>query len=500
MNTLRNIFDWLINNPSELLWMILPALAVFIFALVKILQIVSERKRDTNTIIELVEYQNLAISENHTVKERTTNYINKLKSEKNAVKFLLYKYVLSHYDFSNILSHYSNDEYLKVKQSLPEHKGRGKLATWILAPFMVLFILFGLAVSLAYHTELFNNFTSSNVLRSLIIPAIIIVFFLSATIIIILYNISVSKYKARLIEELQSTVDEFFSPLNQCFDDFALALLAGLYIHQEDKAIIKRIIHKEGLQYRQGFYDILNGVQISEEELDTITVNTGTESTVQIASPEEIQVSKTLEEEIIENEIAPDIKTERTDDTPQDINDIFNKFEESGNTTAVAPLLQEQSLSATVTESQEKLQEISVQTPEQKPEIPDIVEQLIAYKPRPMAYVAPKFNPWHKQPSIAPMVLEKSNSEQAQVIEELIEKPWIAQPKPLADPLFVDENPIELVTRKITQEKEPVVRPQVEVEKEEIMPTVTVKPKVKRMKARVKEEAIIETVKIASKK
>jgi len=526
MDTLRDIFSWLIDNPSELLWMILPAVAVFIFALVKILQILAIRRADVNMIIELAEYQTLAISENHDAKQRMNEYIIRLKSEKNVVKFLLIKYLFSHYDFNNILSHFTYPEYIKVKQSLSQYKSRAKMWTWILVPFVVLFILFGAAVSFAYHTALFNDFATANVGRAIIIPAIILAFFLATIIIIALYNISVRKYKTLLLEELQSNADEFFEPITPLYDEFALRLIEEFGLHKYDLDVIKRLIHKEGMQFRQGFLDLQNGVQIAEEEaveeiVDDLAsqidvrneeiaqleaqllalANARTELDGQLETVDQIISNEDTEIDEVVEEVAEETQQAESVAIVENIDDVFAKFEEQGATQAVAPLLQEPVHKFTNTGIEPGPVVIMQPSPS------------VAYQAKPMVYKVPEFNPWTSShtPTAVPASVQQPTTTQ-------IMRPMPTQPpRPLEEPLFVDENPIQLIqphqTAPVSQSVHPnqphvtniyvnsaqpesksEIEPEVVVKPVEVNPVPIVieevkpkKPRIKRIKARTKE-------------
>jgi len=552
METLRNIFDWLINNPSELLWITLPALVVFIFALVKILQIFSIRRADSNTIIKLVDYQTKAVANNIPARERMTTYLQILQQEKNVIKFILYKYMLSHNDFTNIMGHYSYTQYIKVKQALPEHRTRSKLVTWLIAPFVVLFILFGLAVSLAHYTTLFTDFGTSNITRSLIIPAIIIAFFIASIIIILLYNMSVQKYKAALMEELQATADAFFAPIK--LSEFAVIAIKTLNIHEHDKNDIKKLIIAEGQNFRQGFCDKADGVIVCEEELvqtqkkhsalKTITITATdlpTEQTPLVpVTPAPLVVVEPAPLVIVEHEPAAVVEVVSINETleiepePQNIDEIFTKFEEQGATTAVAPLLQFPAESTT--NDKEPVPPKKVKEPSPTKEIepesivkahPVFIAKPISYIPpkhnpwmvtnkkqikqvestttppptfnaKPMTYTPPMHNPWSKQPQNKPVTAtlkpttvepkQKPNTPKPvdQVPDKIIRTRTV-EPKPLDSPLFIDENPIVPIVPKSKKNANPAPLKTAPAKSKDPAKPVEEKPRVQRIKARTTE-------------
>ena len=225
---------------------------------------------------------------------------------------------------------------------------------------------------------------------------------------------SVQKYKTQLMEELQATTNDFFMAIN--FDETAILLVKELQVNEKNKEIIKRLIHAEGLIFRQGYYDKANGVTVCEEELAQVTA-----------------FDKTTIPTVTGN-----VKSQIGKEQPQNIDEIFKKFEEKDTTNAVAPLLQHPA------------------PPKFNPWTqPPVIKTLPRYAPKPMTYVAPKDNPWKNPAKQSTKTEHIHSTEQA---KKEVEKPAPAlltptmkkpvQPRQLENPLFIDENPIVPVQNK----------------------------------------------------
>lgn len=248
--------EWCVNHPSFLLWVLLPAGLMFFYACWRILHIAGARKHDHATIRKLIKYQEIAKVEEHDSEERLGNYLNILsRYPSSTIGLSLYKYAISHEDFSNILSAISYKEYNKVGRV---GLARSKFARiWILDIFVIPLILLGTvwggAVAVASATNMFadavvDGTLGSAALHAGIPPLIAMLFVLAVLTLVIVYQRIGIRDKRSQLAALSFETPSFFQNMQkEDFQMFAQAIEIQTNPSEKVGARIRRILKREGV-------------------------------------------------------------------------------------------------------------------------------------------------------------------------------------------------------------------------------------------------------------
>ena len=248
--------EWCVENPSFLLWMILPAGLMFFYACWRILHIASARRHDAILVRELTNYHEIARAEEHDSQDRLGNYLSILaKHPHSTIALTLFKYSISHNDFSNILSALSKKEYNKVGRA---GSHRGKFARiWILDIFVITFIIlatiWGGAVAIGGATNMFadavvDGSLGTAALHAGIAPLIAILFVLAVSTLVVVYQGITERGKSAQLAELSLGTPSFFQNMQkEDYAMFAQAIETQVNPSEKIGARIRRILKREGV-------------------------------------------------------------------------------------------------------------------------------------------------------------------------------------------------------------------------------------------------------------
>lgn len=264
--------EWCGNNPDLLFWVLLPAGLVFAWAVYKIIRISILRVSDSQVIKELVNFQIKANSESMSAEERIKGVSEILKTERNTMTLLLYKYCLSNKNFDKIIAAYTYPEYIKVGKQSPSRAGRfTKIGVFSVT--LLILTLWAYIVSIGAATDTFSEVIHDGSLtgafwNSLILPSIVLGFYFVTVLLLFLYLRIVKKYKIVLFEILQEGATEFFAAIEQNYDEFTHMTVRTLNPNEVIKGRIKKLVAAEGGQFRQRVHDKLEGKTLSDLEYD----------------------------------------------------------------------------------------------------------------------------------------------------------------------------------------------------------------------------------------
>jgi len=269
-NVIYTVIEWCINNPEYLFWVLLPVFMIFLWAAWKIFKLHRARMEDSRIIRELSEFQLIAVANEMSSAERIEGYQQILSKKRNNMTLVLYKYVMSNIDFEDIAAAYTYPEYIKVGRISP-HRARLYHRIFIFNPFILLFIVWGALISLAYATDMFyegfaQSFVSSEGLESQIVPLITVGFYVATIILLAVYRHSNKKFKKRIITDLQATAPEFFAPIDM--DAFAAMIIDILNPSAIARGRVKALIFHEGGHFRQVLHDKYAGMIIDTQNME----------------------------------------------------------------------------------------------------------------------------------------------------------------------------------------------------------------------------------------
>ena len=271
-DAILSAIQWCANNPFALFWVIIPAALMFGFAAYRIVALSKTRGEDAALIKELVHYHTIAVKKGHSAEKKTKRYFEILgEYPNNTLSLLLYKYVLSQKDFSNILIIGTYPEYIKVGKA-GKRRSRfrsGRVTTGFIFLFVLLSLAWAAAVNVAAETNMFDDAIVGGLLSrasfdALVTPFIILLFTIASLGLLIIFRSSVVKYKKHILSRYSEKLDEIFQDIN--LNTFPLVQPDG----KVNKRIL-RMIEKEGINLNEpedlGMEDILDRF----EALDTST-------------------------------------------------------------------------------------------------------------------------------------------------------------------------------------------------------------------------------------
>ena len=343
MDWLVSAFEWMAANPHMMFWVFLPAGLILLWGAFKIFFLMQVGRTDSHVIASLIEFH--ASHKKASPAEKIDGYARILGERRNTISLLLYKYVLSHENFSNVISHFSYPEYLKVGRISPTRGGLHR-RVWIFNIPIFLLILVGYLVAFAYYTEGFTD--NTHLTSGFIYPSIVLAFYMLTFLLLLFYRWLVGHYKKQMLTLLQEDAGEFFKPLDKHFGEFSIAIIRVLQPSDIIRARTKKLLVREGFQFRQIWHDLEEGNVVSEEELETQEVKP---VSIPKSEPVIVPEKKTLAE--IKAEKEPRIKEvkekqakvkkpkmkqqkKEEEETPTSIDDIFSNFE-SVKTTGALP-------------------------------------------------------------------------------------------------------------------------------------------------------------------
>jgi len=263
-NAFIDAFDWCANNPSELLWVLLPALFIFLWGVFVIGRIYRQRETDIVLMRQLDDYQKTAIAEGHDTKTRIKNYMAILASVPNNITLLVYKYCASHTDASQMAGHFCYSEYAKVSRLNPDATVRRRSVLVFNLPVLLL-VLWGCAVAVSAATGGFSYTGGEYFTRNLVVAGTVLAFFIATTILLYLYRRSMRLYKTTVLEDLAANAGEFFAEIEPAYNEFTQATLD---VVRPTPALTNRIkwqINREGTMFRQCIIDQWVGEQTAED-------------------------------------------------------------------------------------------------------------------------------------------------------------------------------------------------------------------------------------------
>jgi len=354
-----------------------------------------------------------------SAEERIKNYVTILGQEPNVIKLIMYKYVLSHFNFNNILGYLTYRQYIKVGRT---SKRRSLYTDQFMFSIVVFIaIVWGCLVSFSWSTNGFHQITengrlTSETISSIIIISIILAFFIASILLLILYRISVRNYKIQLLNHLQSTAPAFFADIESMYEEFALAII-GLGVSEKEALRIKKAIVKEGGQFRQAYIDKYENVIISEQELEEATIVQELEPQIEepIQEPEPVQI---VEEVIVEQpQPQPEPIQEPVYIQPEPV--MMQQPE------LIQPIIQEP------VQMIEPIQPVYIVT---QPEPQYIQPQYI--QPEPVIIQRPE--PIIIQP-VQPVIIQQPEPIQPPIVHQPIQEPVPVQPQP--EPVAVTTKP-----------------------------------------------------------
>jgi hypothetical protein len=205
---------------------------ILIWAIIQIVRIAKWRKKDADIIEELIELQKNAGMDGQ---EKIMKYANALRGS-SGIGRVIYKYVLCHNDFSQILASYTKEEYVRVA-------GRG--------PFILYFdpTLILLNAWLCFVAVLGGTIplTFMVALQLMWMPLAVFGIKVLFAIILIIYRAMSSRYRRNLLAELCENATAFFNPIEPMFCTFARVTKEAVEVSEKQMKRIERLIQQDGL-------------------------------------------------------------------------------------------------------------------------------------------------------------------------------------------------------------------------------------------------------------
>ena len=410
-NALVSAFEWCTSHPFLMFWILLPAVYVFIYAAYKIFILAGIRKNDCALIRELVEYKKVATQQEHPDFKRADEYIKILsESPKNNISLVLYKYVIAHKDFSNILSYFSYPEYSKVGRAGNNRRKYKKI--WVLNILGPIFAIWAVFVNIANATNNFeeavvNGGLTRSATNAMVIPGMILLFSIAVTVLLFLYRRSVAKYKIEILAKLGDEADEFFAGFGNEYLKFACDIISITNPSEKVHTRIIKLLTKEGIP--------VNNLIFTQCKALTYGV---TIETAQAIEPE-------FTEDEEENIPAPELKPEPENDTqPAEIEEeegeVMNESRVEPELSPVPEIVEELSVESEPVKEGSDIEEI-LQKFEDMPFVPPasmdgLVE--VETKPEPALEPAPAEHKLRKKPET-----RTPDEEQVEKLLSRLEKP-----------------------------------------------------------------------------
>ena len=269
---LRDALQWCADNPGALFWLIIPATLVVIWTIYKIVRLSVISKHDNVILEELAEFQHHAVTENLSAEDRTKGYVEILGKRRSTIGLLMYKYAISHENFSELKKYLTYDEVLKVAKRQPRRRLQYRKVS-VISIFLPLLLIFGSAVALSYASNDFAIFRdggtfTTDVAQTSIISIAALLFFIACSVLLFIYKRTVLRFKAEMLGKLEESADEFFAPIEPEYDFFCQEIIKAINPNGKMRKAVKKLVNKEGLQFRQIHHDRVEEAVVSEEEID----------------------------------------------------------------------------------------------------------------------------------------------------------------------------------------------------------------------------------------
>jgi len=274
IDEIREVLQRCADHLDALWWLIIPASLVVLWTAYKIARLGVISRHDNAVLHELALFQERAVKEGMGTDARISGYADILSKRKSTMGLLLYKYVISHEDFSALNKYLKYDEVLKVARRQPKRRLQYR-KVGVLSIFLPLLLLFGGAVALSDVSYDFTIFVEDGSLTSAVLQKIIIfvaafVFFLTCTTLLIVYKQIVLRFKAEMLGKLEVYTERFFMPIESRYDVFCQEIIKAINPDAKMQKAVKRLVNQEGLQFRQIHHDRVNNSVVSEEEIEGI--------------------------------------------------------------------------------------------------------------------------------------------------------------------------------------------------------------------------------------
>ena len=445
VNFFKDTISWAVRVPFDSFWILLPAVLAFLWGAFRIVKLYLARKEDNAVIEGLISYQSRAKEEGHEPATRRENYIKILSIKRGTISILLYKYMVSHDDFSEILAHFSYPEYIKVYRQSDKKRPSGA-RPWF-HYVITLFLIWGVIVSVVGGSDMLANFTGNGALtreasNAVIISSIVVAFWLATMLLVYFFARAVRKYKQYLLEDLQSGCYEFFTPIGVEYKEFAVNIIDHLQPSLSLQEKIRRLVVREGRQFRQIFHDLTEGVEVGEEE----ELAQRGKAKKERKGKKKQQLPE--EREVFSSQPNAGAMQESLDKQPLTVQDETHDGSE-----ALVPMEQEIQPQHDAVEEHAQPEELQPLEPEPENELPeDDVEEITLYSEE------------EKEGEV-----EMNNTEAESIIQqpEIIEE---EQSEPTQEETFeIQPSPEELVTQEVSEQGEELITQEESSEGEELI-------------------------------
>jgi len=226
------------------------------FTFFKILQLARYRAKDGTLMREIINYQTIASIEEHEPDRKAEEYLGILaRYPGSAFLMVLYKFVIAHKNFSNMIVYHTN----------PEYKKFGAIRNnWFLNAGIIflamLITIWGGAVEIAAATNIFADASvdgslTTAAIYSAIAPFAVLMFIIASTVLLGFYHAAVERYRQDKMSEFAENTDSFFQSIEETFQAFACGIL--LLAAPSDKVHEKtlRMIKKEGREFNEEIFE-----------------------------------------------------------------------------------------------------------------------------------------------------------------------------------------------------------------------------------------------------
>lgn len=215
------------------IWFAIAGAVLALWTIIKLAKISRLNKSDSSVMSLLIANQKAAVLENYSPELRQYKHIEILKSKKNYILWLYYKYVISHKDFSNIMTAFTFREY---RQVAPRRRVR------LFGSFLLVFLTILAVAVISFYKEAdfqLGLIKPDTGFGGLMIPAVIFAAFIFLTLILCLYRRNVKATKESLFADMRESSTKFFSPIEPNFEQFKQAILGIANIPEKRKERIK---------------------------------------------------------------------------------------------------------------------------------------------------------------------------------------------------------------------------------------------------------------------
>jgi hypothetical protein len=216
-----------------------------LWAMYKMYVLTQLRKRDSDAMMQLARFQRKAIaSDDMTAEEKISGYFGILYADpKDRIHLMYYKYLISHRDFSDIITGFNYRDYRRVTT---------RRRTWLISDLILLAVVWLAYVNIGVETG-FRDISVMAAMNSLMIPGIIVFAQVGIAVILYLYCRSIAKYKSDLIKQLQESMSTFFNPLEPHYEYIALYVAKKSNPSRSRYDKIRALIRKDGGVFRREF-------------------------------------------------------------------------------------------------------------------------------------------------------------------------------------------------------------------------------------------------------